>query len=312
LLRMIAGLDLPDKGRIFLDGQDATGLGAGERQVGFVFQQYALFRHMSVFDNVDFGLRVMPASRRPSRAERRERVTELLRRVQLEELAGRYPAQLSGGQRQRVALARALAIQPRVLLLDEPFGALDAAVRKDLRRWLRKIHEQIPVTTVFVTHDQEEALEVADRVVVMNAGRIEQMGSPAEVEAYPETPFMYGFLGQSNRFEIELGEGGARLAGRPLAAAGIDLPRDAGAGPAFGYVRPHDLRLLPAGDPAAGREVTIDHWVARGAQIRVELIDTEGGRLYEAELTRDEWQAGGFDRGQRAGLGVRRMRVLTA
>src|SRR5690606_34843322 len=206
-----------------------------ERQVGFVFQQYALFRHMTVYQNVDFGLRVMPAGRRPSKAERRERVLRLLSRVQLEDLVDRFPAQLSGGQRQRVALARALAIEPRVLLLDEPFGALYAAVRKDLRRWLRRIHEEIPVTTVFVTHDQEEALEVADRVVVMNAGRIEQMGSPAEVEAEPETPFMYGFLGQSNRFEIELGEGGARIAGRPLAAAEIDLPPDAGTGPAFGY-----------------------------------------------------------------------------
>ena len=315
LLRMIAGLDFPDEGKIYLDGQDATGLGAGERQVGFVFQQYALFRHMTVYDNVDFGLRVMPSSRRPSKAERRDRVMGLLARVQLEDLAGRFPAQLSGGQRQRVALARALASEPRVLLLDEPFGALDAAVRKDLRRWLRRIHEEIPVTTVFVTHDQEEALEVADRVVVMNAGRIEQMGSPAEVETAPATAFMYGFLGQSNRFEVELGAEGPRLSGRPLAAvAEIELSPGAPAGPAFGpafgYVRPHDLRLLPVGDPAALREVVVDHWVGRGAQVRVELIDAETGRLYEAELTRDDWDAGRFAPGQRAGLGVRRMRVF--
>ncbi len=310
LLRMIAGLDFPDRGRIYLDGQDATGLGAGARQVGFVFQQYALFRHMTVFDNVDFGLRVMPASRRPSRADRRERVTELLRRVQLEDLAGRFPAQLSGGQRQRVALARALAIRPRVLLLDEPFGALDAAVRKDLRRWLRKLHEAVQVTTVFVTHDQEEAFEVADRVVVMNAGRIEQMGSPSEVEAVPATPFMYGFLGQSNRFEVDLAADGPRIDGRMLTATAIEPSAGAMTGRAAGYVRPHDLRLLPDGDPEALRQVIIDHWVARGGQVRVELTDAATGRLYEAELAREDWDAGQFATGQRAGLGVRRMRIF--
>src|SRR6185369_4767239 len=181
LLRIIAGLESADAGRILFNGQDTTDSHVRERQVGFVFQHYALFRHLSVFENIAFGLRVRPRATRPSKAEISDKVMELLRLVQLEGMAKRYPAQLSGGQRQRIALARALAVEPQVLLLDEPFGALDAQVRAELRRWLRKLHDEIHVTSVFVTHDQEEALEVADRIVVMNKGKIEQSGTPDQV-----------------------------------------------------------------------------------------------------------------------------------
>ena len=201
LLRIIAGLESADRGQVILEGQDATDVHVRERQVGFVFQHYALFRHMTVFDNIAFGLRVRPRATRPSEAEIKKRVMRLLDLVQLSFLADRYPAQLSGGQRQRIALARALAVEPRVLLLDEPFGALDAKVRKELRRWLRTLHDELHITSIFVTHDQEEALEVADQIIVMNKGNVEQIGSPREVYEQPATPFVFDFLGQANRFE---------------------------------------------------------------------------------------------------------------
>jgi sulfate/thiosulfate transport system ATP-binding protein len=201
LLRIIAGLEIPDAGKIFLQGRDTANLSARERNVGFMFQHYALFKHMTVFDNVAFGLNVRNRARRPSKAAIHGKVMELLRLVRLEDLHERYPAQLSGGQRQRVALARALAVEPRVLLLDEPFGALDAKVRKELRRFIRRLHETIHVTTVFVTHDQEEAMEVADRVVVMSHGAIEQIGTPSEVWHQPANRFVYDFLGNYNEFD---------------------------------------------------------------------------------------------------------------
>jgi sulfate transport system ATP-binding protein len=198
LLRVIAGLETPDRGRVALDGRDATHRDIRDRRVGFVFQHYALFRHLSVFENVAFGLRVRPRGRRPNRSEIETRVMKLLALVQLDGLGGRYPAELSGGQRQRVALARALAIEPRVLLLDEPFGALDARVRKELRRWLRRLHTEISITTLFVTHDQEEALELADKVVVMNGGRVEQIGAAEDVYHRPANAFVCRFLGDVN------------------------------------------------------------------------------------------------------------------
>ncbi len=204
LLRIIAGLEHGDSGRILFNGEDTTKRHVRERQVGFVFQHYALFKHMTVLDNVAFGLNVRPRGARPSKAEIREKVMELLRLVQLEGLAHRYPAQLSGGQRQRIALARALAVEPQVLLLDEPFGALDAQVRAELRRWLRRLHDEIHVTSVFVTHDQEEALEVADRIVVMNQGIIEQAGTPDQVYEHPANPFVLNFLGNVNLFHGRL------------------------------------------------------------------------------------------------------------
>jgi sulfate transport system ATP-binding protein len=194
LLRIIAGLEAADAGTVLLEGEDASDTHVRERQVGFVFQHYALFRHMSVFENVAFGLRVKPRKLRPSAAEIQRKVRELLELVQLDFLADRYPAQLSGGQRQRIALARALAVEPRVLLLDEPFGALDAKVRKELRQWLRRLHDELHITSIFVTHDQEEALEVADRVVLMDHGHVEQIGTPREVVERPGTPFVADFL----------------------------------------------------------------------------------------------------------------------
>src|SRR3569623_2677073 len=207
LLRIIAGMELPDSGTIAFHGEDTTEKHTRERQVGFVFQHYALFRHMSAFDNVAFGLNVRPRATRPSKEEIRERVMALLKLVQLDWLADRYPHELSGGQRQRIALARALAVEPKVLLLDEPFGALDTKVRKELRRWLRRLHDELHVTSVFVTHDQDEAMEVSDRVVVMNSGKIEQIGAPDEVYHSPATPFVYQFVGNVNLFHGREREG---------------------------------------------------------------------------------------------------------
>jgi sulfate transport system ATP-binding protein len=204
LLRLVAGLESPTEGTIFFGDEDASKKTVQERNIGFVFQHYALFRHMTVLDNVAFGLKVRPAKRRPAAADIRRRALDLLELVQLSGLEKRYPAQLSGGQRQRVALARAMAVEPNVLLLDEPFGALDAQVRKELRRWLREIHDRTGHTTIFVTHDQEEALELADRVVVMSKGAIEQVGTPDEIYDHPVSPFVYGFIGQSNCLDVTL------------------------------------------------------------------------------------------------------------
>src|ERR687894_2382222 len=235
LLRAIAGLETIEGGRILLDGEDATGIPARERRIGFVFQHYALFRHMTVSENVAFGLRARPRGQRPPEREIAHRVNRLLEMVQLGAFAQRRPAALSGGQRQRVALARALAIEPRVLLLDEPFGALDAKVRRDLRRWLRELHDRLGLTTLFVTHDQEEALELADRVAVLNHGRLEQVGTPAEVYDAPATPFVAEFLGDAVRVPVSAGFL-RHLGGRDTAVV---------------LVRPHDIEgaALGAGAP---------------------------------------------------------------
>jgi len=249
LLRIIAGLDLPDAGQVLINGEDRIARHPRERGVGFVFQHYALFRHMTVGENIAFGLRVRPRGERPTRAEIRSRVATLLDLVQLGWLIDRYPSELSGGQRQRVALARALAIEPRLLLLDEPFGALDTKVRKELGAWLRDLHHGSAITSLLVTHDQEEALELADRIVLMAQGKVEQVGTPAELYTRPATPFVLEFLGEANRLPCRLGEGGAAvLAGtgdvlahglepdHPLARSGADVTL---------YVRPHDLLLEP-------------------------------------------------------------------
>ena len=257
LLRIIAGLEQADSGEVLLDGVDASGLHVRQRAVGFVFQHYALFRHMSVFDNVAFGLRVKHRDLRPSETEIRRKVTDLLKLVQLDWLADRYPSQLSGGQRQRIALARALAVEPKVLLLDEPFGALDAKVRKELRRWLRQLHDELQITSIFVTHDQEEALEVADRVVLMDHGRIEQVGTPDEVYDHPASPFVYGFLGSVNLFRGRVDGQLLRVGEHAIDLQAHDLANDAAA---VGYVRPHELATVarrryepgrPAGTGAA-------------------------------------------------------------
>jgi sulfate transport system ATP-binding protein len=248
LLRIIAGLEVPDTGSVLFHGHDATHTDVRDRQVGFVFQHYALFNHATIFENVAFGLRVRPKATRPPEAEIRSKVTKLLKLVQLDWLADRYPHQLSGGQRQRIALARALAVEPRVLLLDEPFGALDAKVRKELRRWLRRLHDEVHVTSVFVTHDQEEAMEVADRVVVMNLGRIEQQGTPDDVYDRPATPFVLQFLGDVNLFHGRIGHG----------------PDD------VSYVRPHELEIVgQAGDDTW--PVTLSQTLTVGPNTRIEF-----------------------------------------
>ncbi len=263
LLRVIAGLEVPDAGRILFNGEDTTDRRVQEREVGFVFQHYALFRHMTIFENVAFGLRVRPRAQRPSEPELTRRVLRLLKLVQLDWLADRYPHQLSGGQRQRIALARALAIEPKVLLLDEPFGALDAKVRKELRRWLRRLHDEIHLTSVFVTHDQEEALEVADRVVVVNKGRIEQVGTPEEVYDHPATPFVYEFLGNVNVIESAHGRS---------------------------YVRPHEIEVTAE----AGTDTLaaiVDHAIKIGPVVRLEVSRRDTGANLEVELPRERYDS---------------------
>lgn len=303
LLRIIAGLETPDSGQIVIHGDDATGKHVRERQVGFVFQHYALFRHMTVFENVAFGLRVRPRANRPSEAKIREKVNALLDLVQLGWLANRYPGQLSGGQRQRIALARALAVEPRLLLLDEPFGALDAKVRKDLRRWLRQLHDEIHITSVFVTHDQEEALEVADRVVVFSKGHIEQVGTPDEVYQSPATPFVYEFLGNVNLFHSRVSEGWADVSGSRFATPELE-GADA---PAVAYVRPHDIDISREAEPGslAGEVVEVR---AIGPLVRLEI--NHGGERVEVELTRERYQVGQFVAGDRIWFRPRHIKVF--
>jgi sulfate transport system ATP-binding protein len=272
LLRIIAGLEVPDSGHVLFHGTDATHTDVRERQVGFVFQHYALFGHMTIFENVAFGLRVRPAATRPSAAVIEQKVNELLRLVQLDSVGGRYPHQLSGGQRQRIALARALAVEPRVLLLDEPFGALDAKVRKELRRWLRRLHDEVQLTSVFVTHDQEEAMEVADRVVVMNQGRIEQHGTPDQLYDHPATPFVLQFLSD-------------------VAPWGD------------GFVRPRDLQVLA--EPGEGTvPAVLGQSMTVGPHTRLEFLRADGGGHIDVELPRAEAAA------LRAHLGLQSGRTL--
>jgi len=307
LLRVIAGLETPDSGTVLFDGDDATRRSARDRRVGFVFQHYALFRHMTVFENVAFGLRVRPRRERPSEAEIRRRVHELLELVQLEYLGDRYPSQLSGGQRQRVALARALAVEPRVLLLDEPFGALDARVRQELRRWLRRLHEQIQVTSIFVTHDQEEALELADRVVVMNEGRIEQDGTPETVVEHPATPFVMTFIGTVNVFHGRVQNGKAHLG--PLAIDYPEHPSDE-ARQAVGYARPHELELSRF-DVGEGLWATVRHVRPAGALVRIELEDPDGGPIH-VELGRDRYEQLRIANGERVYVRPSNLRLFAA
>jgi sulfate transport system ATP-binding protein len=264
LLRIVAGLEFadPGNGKIAFHGEDVSEIPAGKRGVGFVFQHYALFRHMTIAENIAFGLSVLPRSRRPAKAEIHDRVSELLKLVKLEGLDKRRPHELSGGQRQRVALARALAIRPKVLLLDEPFGALDAQVRKSLRRWLRQFHDEIGLTTLFVTHDQEEALELADQVVVMRNARIEQVGDPQTVYDHPRSPFVYEFLGNVNK---------------------LHDPHD------VSYVRPHEIEVLFAAefDPATDSLARVQHLFSAGpiATLTVKLAD---GQFLDIELSRKQ------------------------
>ncbi|WP_373851352.1 sulfate/molybdate ABC transporter ATP-binding protein [Delftia acidovorans] len=325
LLRIIAGLETPDVGSIHFSGEDTTDVHVRERNVGFVFQHYALFRHMTVFENVAFGLRVKPRSQRPSEAQIREKVMYLLKLVQLDWIAERFPSQLSGGQRQRIALARALAVEPKVLLLDEPFGALDAKVRKELRRWLRRLHDELHVTSIFVTHDQEEALEVADRVVVINQGRIEQEGTPQQVWDNPATPFVYGFLGDVNLFK------GRASDGRVYLDDGTQLDshdaKGASDSKAFAYVRPHDLEVeryspgqnLDVQGRPTGIVVQLSRAIVVGPIARLELIPSEStestdnaeeGGLIEAQIPAQQFRDMALREGETLVVTPRRAKVF--
>jgi len=307
LLRIIAGLEFPDAGRVLLDGDDASARHVRERQVGFVFQHYALFKHMTVFENVAFGLRVKPRKERPSEAQIREKVKKLLELVQLDWIADRYPPQLSGGQRQRIALARALAVEPRVLLLDEPFGALDAKVRKELRRWLRQLHDELHVTSIFVTHDQEEALEVADQVVLMNKGHIEQLGTPGDVYNHPASPFVYGFLGNVNLFHGRVNDG--------VLASGdatFHAPQfaDVKNGEGIAYVRPHDLDVerYVAGGEGVAVKLRRAHAIGPLAQLDLERADN--AQIIEAVIPNERYRELGLRDGETLLVKPRRMHVF--
>src|SRR5574343_189782 len=304
LLRVIAGLEQADSGKVLLDGEDASDTHVRERQVGFVFQHYALFRHMTVFDNVAFGLRVKPRKQRPPESAIRKKVHELLQLVQLDWLADRYPPQ-------RIALARALAVEPRVLLLDEPFGALDAKVRKELRRWLRRLHDELHITSIFVTHDQEEALEVADQIVVMNKGNIEQIGTPDQVYDQPATPFVYSFLGSVNLFHGRVDGEVVHVGPHQLEHGGSDVADGTNV---VAFARPHELTISK--DPAArGVYAIVERVLTFGATSRVELIgldinDEKTSMNYEVELTRLEMAGLNISEGDHVYLVTRKLSVF--
>lgn len=318
LLRIIAGLERADEGSILLSGEDASDKDVRERQVGFVFQHYALFRHMSVFENVAFGLRVKPRAVRPSESEIQAKVHRLLELVQLDWLANRFPSQLSGGQRQRIALARALAVEPQVLLLDEPFGALDAKVRKELRRWLRRLHDELHISSVFVTHDQEEALEVSDRIVLMNQGRIEQIGSPREIYEDPKTSFAHSFIGNVNEFRGKVEGSYLRVGQDLLPIGGTDLSDGQ---PVVAYARPHDTEIIVNPDAAPGVEkglgiaAKVNRILESGSLTRVELVANGAARgdkveYFEVEVAPEQLAGLGLTTGQRVWLKSRRLSLF--
>jgi sulfate transport system ATP-binding protein len=307
LLRIIAGLETPDGGSIRLNGEDTTRRHVRERQVGFVFQHYALFKHMTVFENVAFGLQVKSRKVRLSDKEIREKVLGLLRLVQLEGLADRHPSQLSGGQRQRIALARALAVKPQILLLDEPFGALDAQVRSELRRWLRKLHDEIHVTSVFVTHDQEEALELADRIVVMREGRIEQIGTPEEVYEHPVNAFVLNFLGNVNLFHCRSHQAQGKYYDSVSMAT---VHGETGDPTLVGYVRTHDLTVERQPFDHTSIEAKVLHIHTVGPVVRVTLALAGSRETLEAELTRDVFQNLGLQKNERIFVRPRHVRVF--
>jgi sulfate/thiosulfate transport system ATP-binding protein len=284
LLRILAGLERPDQGRILLHGVEVTDQRITDRRVGFVFQHYALFRHMTVTENVAFGLSVLPQSQRPSPDKIQKKVDELLSLVQMRAMADRYPNQLSGGQRQRVALARALAVEPKLLLLDEPFGALDAKVRKELRRWLRRLHDELHITSILVTHDQEEALEAADRIVVLNQGHIEQTGTPEEVYENPATPFVYQFLGDVNVFHGRMSQD------RPSPEAAIEQEVEASGEHEVTFVRPHDLELSLSRTTPTQLEATVRFVITAGARVRLELVSKDSPQIISVELTKERYR----------------------
>jgi len=310
LLRIIAGLETPDpssKG-IYFGGEDVTFRSAKDRGVGFVFQHYALFRHMTVFDNVAFGLQIRPSSQRPPKEEIRQRVHKLLELVQLDGLEKRFPSQLSGGQRQRVSLARALAVEPKVLLLDEPFGALDAKVRKELRRWLRHLHQEIHVTSIFVTHDQEEALELADRVVIMNGGKIEQIGTAEEVYESPANPFVFNFLGNVNTFSSQVIDGTAHIGSLSFDTEDKRLNENE----AVAFIRPHELQVYRNEPPSSSFKAKVVHLQPIGSVVRIELIreDDDRHQSLEVELTRERYRELNLHKNDVVFLTVNRLHVF--
>jgi sulfate transport system ATP-binding protein len=309
LLRTIAGLEFPDPGgaQVLFYGEDVTQIPASERKAGFAFQHYALFRHLTVFENIAFGLRVRPKATRPPEAEIRARVEKLLKLIQLEPMAKRYPSQLSGGQRQRVALARALAVEPKVLLLDEPFGALDAKVRKELRRWLRQLHDEIHVTTLFVTHDQEEALEVSDRVAILRDGKIEQIGTPEEIYDHPASPFVYDFLGNVNLFSGRVSECTVTI-GETEFAVGENTGEAAKSAVAF--VRPHDIRVTrEATSPALAAQVVRSN--AAGPVANLELKRLDSGEQFTVQLSKELFQELSPKPGEQVFVELRNVRVFS-
>ncbi|MBX3332037.1 MAG: sulfate ABC transporter ATP-binding protein [Nitrospira sp.] len=290
LLRILAGLERPDQGRIFLHGAEVTDQRITERRVGFVFQHYALFRHMTVAENVAFGLTVQPRAQRPSATRIQEKVRELLTLVQLQAMADRYPSQLSGGQRQRVALARALAVEPKLLLLDEPFGALDAKVRKELRRWLRRLHDELHITGILVTHDQEEALEAADRVVVMHQGHVEQIGTPDDVYEHPASPFVYQFLGDVNVFHGRTVQERTLADIPPLPEVDSVVSADVMDEHEVTFVRPHDLEVNRSRTNPSQLEATVRYVLTAGSRVRLELTAEDSGQTIEVELTKERYR----------------------
>jgi sulfate/thiosulfate transport system ATP-binding protein len=308
LLRIIAGLETPDRGQVLFDGRDATSWPIRDRKVGFVFQHYALFRHMSVYENVAFGLKVKSRRERPAPQAIRTKVQSLLDLVQLGSAGDRYPAQLSGGQRQRVALARALAVDPDVLLLDEPFGALDSQVRHELRRWLRRLHDELHFTSVFVTHDQQEAIEVADTVVVLNRGRVEQAGIPGEVYDLPTSAFVHRFLGQVNELPVEVRQGVSYV-------GPFDVPADAASPPnaerRIALVRPHEIEIGPDGSGWAATVIAVR---LIGPIVRVDLCaqGQPANEPLEAEISRERYEADRIQVGKKVGLHFRRFQLYPA
>lgn len=295
LLRIIAGLEIPDQGRVFLYNKDMTDMNVRERNVGFVFQHYALFRHMNVYKNVAFGLKVKPKKLRLSGDEINKRVKEKLKLVQLEWAEKRFPNQLSGGEKQRVALARALAIEPQVLLLDEPFGALDAKVRRELRKWIRHLHHELHITSVFVTHDQEEALEVAHRVVIMNKGKIEQIGSPKQVYEEPASPFVYDFLGNLNDFSKD----------NVASKAGVnvsDISKTI-------YVRPHDIKILKEKN-SNSIPAMIENILILGPSVNIELKHEESGKMIDSQISRDEYEKLNIKEGEQVYIRIKNPKIF--
>src|SRR2546423_3031105 len=303
LLRIIAGLEVADSGTVLHQEEDITHHSPRDRKVGFVFQHYALFRHMTVAENIGYALRV----RRMPKAKITERVAELLKLIRLEATQARYPGQLSGGQRQRVALARALAAKPRVLLLDEPFGALDAKVRQELRQWLRRLHEEIHVTSIFVTHDQEEAFEVADRVVVLNQGRIEQIGKPDEVYDHPATPFVYNFLGSANRFRGRIQDGRLRLGESEFHLPEHASVKDAAA---VAYVRPHEIKVRAQSNGPSSIAATVKHVNSAGPLVHLELERADDGSRVVVELTKEESRQISLQPGVQVFIELKHVRVF--